>query len=201
MTPPIVHFSPEQEVFDDDYLEKATYAMLANTARDWLESHVKESIPSQLLEDIINGDCIVFLGAGASTEGIRGANGLSEIISKKCNYPKNLSESLLLVSQYFCDTLDGGQKSRLVRLIRGVIEEYMKNDESQVTECQSFIARIPQFKVIVTTNWDVFMERLINVIAIVNDEDMVYWNDKDRQVIKLHGGITQPSTMVITKDE
>lgn len=177
---------------------------LLKTANEWLENAVKKAIPPQLLEDILNEDCAIFLGAGASTEGLsyRGPS-LLDIIAEKCNYPKKGQKSLPLISQYFCEHMNGGQKGRLVRLIRSVIDKYMKNGEAyrRVTMCHSIIARIPQFRVMVTTNWDVFMERLLNIIAIVRDEDMTYWSDQDCQVIKMHGCITQPATIVITKND
>lgn len=106
--PPIIHFSPARGGFDDDFLESATDSTLAKTARDWLGSEVKKAIPPQLLDDIVNGDCIIFLGAGASTEGLSDRPSLANIIANKCGYPKNQPYSLPLISQYFCDSLDGG---------------------------------------------------------------------------------------------
>jgi len=202
--PPVVHFSPAPGGFNDKHLMQLSQKQLVYIAREWVEDTVKRAIPPQLLEDILNTDCVVFLGAGASTEGRTKKSSLLEIIAEKCNYPKSKQKSLPEVSQYFCEHMDGGQKGRLVRLIRGVIvDTYMKNGEAYrvATMCHDIIARIPQFKVMVTTNWDVFMERLLNIIAIVRDEDMAYWSDQDRQVIKMHGCITQPSTMVITTDD
>lgn len=202
--PPVVHFSPAEGGFIDKHLMELKPQELLRTANEWLEIAAKEAIPPQLLEDILSEDCVIFLGAGASTEGSPYKRpSLADMVAEKCNYPKKRQKSLPLVSQYFCEHMNGGQKGRLVRLIRSAIDEYMKNGEAyrMVTMCHSVIAKIPQFRAIVTTNWDVFMERMLNVIAIVRDEDMAYWSDSDRQVIKMHGCITQPATMVITKDD
>lgn len=202
--PPVVHFSPAEGGFTDKHLMELQPQELLRTANEWLKSAARRAIPPQLLEDILNEDCVIFLGAGASTEGSPYKKpSLADMVAEKCSYPKKRQKSLPLVSQYFCEHMNGRQKGRLVRLIRSVIDEYMKNGEAyrMVTMCHSIVARIPQFRVIVTTNWDVFMERLLNVIAIVRDEDMAYWSDQARQVIKMHGCITQPATMVITKDD
>lgn len=160
-------------------------------------------IPSHLLQDIMNEECVVFLGAGASTEA-KEATGrpsysrklLIDELIEECNYPSGLPKLLPEVAQYYCESLDAGNKGRLVRLIRERIDRITSNRE--VMHCHSIIASIPHFKVVVTTNWDPLMERAINAIPVVRDTDMAYWNDKSRQVIKMHGCITDPQSMIIT---
>jgi len=162
-------------------------------------------IPNSLLRDIENKECIVFLGAGASTEGFSFYTGenLIDVLAEKCKYPKRSVHSLPKVAQYFCDTLDGGLKGRLLREIRGYIDSYMEYGElnNLVTEVNRLIAKIGFFRTIITTNWDVFMERELNVLPIVRDADLVYWDDSKRQVIKMHDCISQPETMVVTEND
>jgi hypothetical protein len=45
------------------------------------------------------------------------------------------------------------------------------------------------------------MERVLNTIPIVRDTDMTYWNDTSRQILKMHGCINDPSSMVITRED
>lgn len=167
-------------------------------------------IPSHLLQDIIDEECVLFLGAGASTEA-KGATGrplyskellLDELI-RECNCPAELPKLLPEVAQYYCEALDAGNKGRLARLIRERIDRFMKIPPlyREVTVCHSIIASIPHFKVVVSTNWDPFMERTMNVIPIVRDKDIAYWSDASRQVIKMHGCITDPESMIITKSD
>ena len=164
------------------------------------------SIPNHLLDDIVKGDCVLFIGAGASTEG-KGTSywddRLVDELAKECDYPTNSSKGLPDVAQYYCQKLDANREGRLVRLIRDRVSRFMKVPEAYfwVTICHSMIATIPYFKVIVTTNWDPFMEHIANVIPIVRDTDMAYWDDSSRQVLKMHGCITDPSTMVITSSD
>jgi len=160
-------------------------------------------VPHQLLNDILNEQCVVFLGAGASTEG-RGTSYWRELLidglTRECGYPKDRPKRMQEVTQYYCKVMNAGYKGRLVRLIRERIQRFMKYAEAYntVTVCHHIIASIPHLKVVVTTNWDPFMERAMNVIPIVRDTDIAYWDDTSRQVIKMHGCITDPSSMVIT---
>jgi len=160
--------------------------------------------PEPLLDDIKNGECVLFLGAGASTEGSPyfGKN-LVDSLAEKCKYPASSAKNLPKVAQYFCDTMDGGFKGRLLREIREYLDQYMEIAEaySSATMVHRLVAKIGFFQIIITTNWDVFMERELNVLPLVRDADLVYWNSDKRQVIKLHGCISQPETIIVTEDD
>jgi len=167
--------------------------------------HVK--VPANLIDDIVNEECVVFLGAGASTEG-QGTSYWRELLVDeliaKCKPPPRISKRLPDVAQYYCDTMDAGNKGKLCRIILERIRRFMNTPDAfrTVTICHSIIASIPQFKIIVTTNWDQFMERAMNVVPIVarmKDKDLAaYWDDHYRQVIKMHGCITDPSSIIVT---
>jgi hypothetical protein len=169
-----------------------------------LSKNNKIQIPDSLVEDTLKGDVILFLGAGASTEGTSSHfEKLIDVLAEKCQYPSNMSRTLPKVCQYFCKKMDAGKKGRLLREIRRYFDFYMEDDEAknQATKVHKRIATIGLFKIIITTNWDVFMERQIDVLPVVNDSDLVYWNDSRRQLIKLHGCISQPNTMVMTEKD
>jgi len=162
------------------------------------------SIPKSLVKDIQNEDCVTFLGAGASTESIKyfGRN-LVETVAETCDFPHKSHLSFPKLAQYYCDTMDGGFKGRLVREIRDYLDLFMEYGEARnsVTMIHRIIAKIGFFRIIITTNWDVFMERELDILPIVRDSDLVYWDDNKRQLIKLHGCISQPETMVATEDD
>jgi len=164
----------------------------------------KGFIPEPLLDDITNGECVLFLGAGASTEGSTYFDkSLVDLLAEKCKYPASSAKNLPKVAQYFCDVMDGGFKGRLLREIREYLDQYMEIAEaySSATMVHELVAKIGFFQIIITTNWDVFMERELNVLPLVRDADLVYWNSNKRQVIKLHGCISQPETIVVTEDD
>lgn len=164
----------------------------------------KSSIPETLLSDIKNGECALFLGAGASTEGSPYfGKSLVDLLAEKCKYPPSSAKNLPKVAQYFCDVMDGGFKGRLLREIREYLDQYMEIAEAyrSATMVHELVAKIGFFQIIVTTNWDVFMERELNILPLVRDADLVYWNSNKRQIIKLHGCISQPETVVVTEDD
>jgi len=164
----------------------------------------KCSIPETLLDDIKNEECVLFLGAGASTEGsLYFGKSLVDMLAEKCKYLTSSPKNLPKVAQYFCDIMDGGFKGRLLREIREYLDQYMEIAEAYrvATDVHRLVAKIGFFQIIITTNWDVFTERELNVLPIVRDADLVYWNSNKRQVIKLHGCISQPETTVVTEDD
>jgi hypothetical protein len=61
------------------------------------------------------------------------------------------------------------------------------------------LARLPYFNRFVTTNWDPFLERSLEMlIPTIEDRDLAFWDDRKRQVLKIHGCITRPHSIVAT---
>lgn len=164
-------------------------------------------VPPNLIDDIVDEECVLFLGAGASTEG-RGTGYwrkfLIDELVEECNPPQKIRKELPHVAQYFCEKMDAGNKGKLRRIILRRIQRFMNTPEAffSATICHSIIASIPQFRIIITTNWDQFMERGMNVVPIVwrpcEDKGMAYWDDRSRQVLKMHGCISDPKSMIVT---
>ena len=78
------------------------------------------------------------------------------------------------------------------------------NDERNrhATMFYKIISRIPFFRYIVTTNWDPFCERSLNVLVpMVEDKDIPFWDESKRQILKIHGCISRPHTIVATTDD
>jgi len=148
----------------------------------------------------------LFLREQASTEGgVYSKPNFYEIIKAKCNYPKNKeAPSFPDLMQYFCDKIDGGQRNRLIKEIISRIEifNYPGEINRTATHFHKLLAEIPYFKRIVTTNWDTFFENCLNVLVpMVEDRDIAFWDDKKRQILKIHGCVTRPYTLVATKDD
>ena len=161
-------------------------------------------IPHELMQEIQSNNCILFLGAGVSTEGTSyRKTTLYDHIKELSKYP-NKSEHPLFpdVMQYYCDKVDGGLKNKLIREIIEWIEPFTVEGEPNrsVTMFHSEIARVPYFRIIVTTNWDPLCERALNVLVpMVEDRDIPFWDEQKRQILKIHGCITRPQTIVATR--
>jgi hypothetical protein len=163
-------------------------------------------IPLELYNEIKKDNCVIFAGAGISTEGgVYGKPSFYEIIKKESEYPvskKDLSFPELM--QYYCDKKDGGKKNLLIRKIIDRIEFFSQSGEVNISATLTHheIAQNPFFKIIVTTNWDPFFERKLNILVpMVEDRDIPFWDDKKRQVLKIHGCVTRPYTMIITQND
>ncbi|MBC8274838.1 MAG: SIR2 family protein [Chloroflexi bacterium] len=168
-----------------------------------------ETIPRELLTEVKSGNCVPFLGAGISTEAPffkehYGENFYDYIkrLSKQRSRSRHLSFPDMM--QYFCDKVDGGRKNRLIREIIDWIEPFCfeGGNKRLMTIFHKEIARVPYFKIFVTTNWDIFCERALNVLVpMVEDRDIPFWDDSKRQILKIHGCITRPHTIIATRED
>lgn len=157
-----------------------------------------------LYDQILQGDCVVFLGAGCTTEGRSlGRGTFYEEIKSKAKYPAGLPRpSFPQLMQYYCERVEGGHHNRLIREALSRIQMFCVpgEDNRVATMFTDALAEIPYLKRFVTTNWDPFLERSIGtLVPMVEDRDLAFWDDKKKQVIKIHGCITRPHSIVATQ--
>ncbi len=164
----------------------------------------KSGLPEELIEEVKSSNCVLFTGAGITTEHYYKHNFLKQM-KEKCKYPKRArNQSFPEVMQYYCQKLDGGKKNKLIREIIEWIELFSAEGERNRVATLFFreIARIPFLRTIVTTNWDPFCERALNVLVpMVEDKDIPFWDENKRQVLKIHGCVTRPQTIVATLED
>ena len=160
-------------------------------------------IPDQLYEDIKQSRVVLLCGAGVTTEwGIYGKPSFYDIIRERAGLAKDQPPLMFPdVMQYFCDTVDGGDKRRLLQEAINRIEMFAAPSEMnrRATSFYKQVAMVSFFDRIVTTNWDPFCERTLNILVpMVEGRDLSFWNDEKKQVLKIHGCIARPYTMVAT---
>jgi hypothetical protein len=101
--------------------------------------------------------------------------------------------------------MDGGHHNRLIREALSRIESFAirgSEDHFFATHFTDLLAAIPYFNRFVTTNWDPFLERSLDVLVpIVENRDLAFWDDRKRQVLKIHGCITRPYSIVATQSD
>ncbi len=165
----------------------------------------KVRLPEELVDEVTSFNCVLFAGAGVTTEQTYLRSTFLDLVREKCKYPKRAKkQSFPEVMQYYCEKLDGGRKNRLIREIIEWIGFFSAEGEPNRDATRFFreIARIPFFRTIVTTNWDPFCERTVNVLVpMVEDQDIPFWDENKRQVLKIHGCVTRPHTIVATLDD
>jgi hypothetical protein len=164
-------------------------------------------VPGALYEELVGENCVLFVGAGVTTEGsgYYSRPSFYKLIEQKL---KNDHNAGLLpfpdLMQHFCNHIDGGQRNRLIGEAIRRIEAFSVPGEKQneATEFARALAKIPYFNRIVTTNWDPFVERSLGIlIPMIEDRDIPFWDDGKRQILKIHGCITRPYTLVATRDD
>lgn len=177
-----------------------------STRRSAKIGNVAQELVRRLYDDVLQESCAVFIGAGCTTEGKRWhEKTFYEEILAKCHYPSDVpTPSFPDLMEHFCKQNDGGQHNRLIREAVSRIERFSVPGENSVfaTMFGRELAEIPYFNRFVTTNWDPFLERSLEIlIPMVEDRDLAFWDDRKRQVLKIHGCITRPYSIVATKTD
>jgi hypothetical protein len=128
-----------------------------------------QALVDRLRTDVIHESCVVFMGAGSTTErGLRRGTGFYEGIMAKAPYPSEPNPSFPLLMEHFCSVMDGGQHNRLVREAISYIERFglAGEDNRSARMASDAFAEIPYFNRFVTTNWDPFIERALDVLGV-----------------------------------
>jgi hypothetical protein len=162
-------------------------------------------VPAVLYDDIVRSQCVMFVDAGVTTEGDGPYSKPTfyEMIRRKANPPDTEPlPSFPDLMEYFCDRVDGGHRNRLIREGIDRINSFSVPGEArnEATTFPDALARIPYFDCIATTNWDPFLERSMGILVpVAEDRDLAFWDGSKRQILKIHGCITRPYTLVATR--
>src|SRR5690242_2116207 len=126
-----------------------------------------------------------------------------KLIKQKAGYPESSpSPSFPKLMEFYCTEMDGGHHNRLIREAISYLEEFFLPGEKRTvaTMACNLLAEIPYLNRFVTTNWDPLIERALDILVpIVEDRDLAFWDDRKRQVLKIHGCITRPHSIVATE--
>lgn len=156
----------------------------------------------RLFELIRKEEVVLFIGAGFSIKaGYPSANELCQIIyneltdSEKANISQNLS--LIDLADEFIQ-LRGNSRNSLISKLKSI---YGKNHED-LSDHQK-IKSIPHFKNIITTNYDNSFENVYsgNHNLIFKDADCSYIDKLRTNIFKIHGDLSLPDSIVITKSD
>lgn len=157
-------------------------------------------MPNEIVEAAIEGNLVLFCGAGISTESKNVLpHSFYTSIKSELSVDEDLSFSQLM--QRYCDQPNGRKK--LLNSIRKRFE-YIKSFPELERIASSFhreLAEIYQIKTIITTNWDTYFEDYCSAIPITIPEDFAFWDDNERYVLKIHGSINNLSTLIATEDD
>ncbi len=157
------------------------------------------TIPPALLNEIVRGNCVLFIGAGLSQEAGMPS---SQRLTSALGYDS--AEFTLLAAAERFEVDDRRGRSELCSVIKQEFEvasTYLKPGS------HPFIANISQLSgLIITTNYDHLIENALGCegkkpIVVSRAEDLTAISGGPHVVVKIHGDIDQPDTLVITQGD
>lgn len=159
-------------------------------------------LPQDIIEAAKAGELVIFAGAGVSTESKNVFKfTLYEDIKSALKIDAKEDVSFSELMSEYCKQPNGRQK--LLRKIKERIDYVNGFPELYrgATRFHSELATIHQITEIVTTNWDDLFEKECGAVPIVTPEDLVFWKNPERKVLKIHGSINNFGSIIATKED
>lgn len=155
----------------------------------------------ELVEKAKQGNCVLFLGADAPNGYAQKvappcSSEIASILATKCEYSgSNLA--LPNIAQFYESRF---QRNSLVDLVRSLYEGRPRYRPGQLHE---LIAKMP-FSAIITTRCDTLLEESLQRAdkayeVVVSSADVPYMAADKVLILKLHGCITRPDSLVLTE--
>ena len=161
----------------------------------------KVDIDDYLYEQIFKGDAVIFAGAGISTESkivfpytfYEEIAGELDILDKNLSFPEVMEE--------YCKLPDG-RKKMIDRLQQrfDYIDSFSGLERTATTFYRELATLYP-IQTIITTNWDLYFEKYCKAISFVSEEDMAFWDENKRKVLKIHGSISSYGSIIATSTD
>ena len=161
----------------------------------------KFEMPSEILDDFVSGRVTIFAGAGISTESrTLLPETFYDVVAQELNI-ENCQLFFPELMEKYCSKING--RITLLSKIRDRFKyiesfSYLKH---QATKFHQELATLFMAKTIITTNWDMYFEEICNATPFVSDEDLVFWENEDRRVLKIHGSINNYGSIVATTSD
>lgn len=156
-------------------------------------------LPQRLIEDTHAGKVLLFVGSGASTEthNVLGYTFYDDIRAELDRHDDPPFPDLM--SAFV------GSFSR-AKLLTAFVKRLRYIDSHpffhrRATRFHRAVGQIPFFNEIVTTNWDDYFETQTGAVPLVQGSDFDYWDLPQRKVLKVHGSVLNPGSVVATREE
>jgi HEAT repeat protein len=149
-------------------------------------------IPVELQETLKRGECVLFVGAGFS-EGLPKWKELMNPLAEELGISPD--EDPLYIAEYYENQFGRPKlEEKIVSQLR---------DKIPLTKAHNLLTNLP-VKAIITTNYDHLLEEALakkNLIKIVDGMKAPLVREDQLPLIKMHGDLDDPSTMVITRTD
>jgi NAD-dependent SIR2 family protein deacetylase len=155
----------------------------------------------RIFELIRKEEMILFAGAGLSLyAGYPSGNSLARIMYDNLTLTQrnaiDFTPDLLKLAEDIYN-LKSGNKNYLIEILK---REFQKDPVS--TEIHNILAKIPQIKTVITTNYDTLFETTNkNLEVIRRSSDYSIANLKKQQLFKIHGDLSDTKNIILTKSD
>jgi hypothetical protein len=158
------------------------------------------AIPERLIEECHRGKLLLFVGSGASTEShnVLGDTFYEQIRVRLDHKPSDTP---------FPDLMSAFVARHSRAELLSVFYNRLRYIDShpffhrRATRFHRAVGQIPFFSNIVTTNWDDYFETETGAVPLVYGADFDFWDLSRRKVLKIHGSVLNPGSIVATRDE
>lgn len=157
-------------------------------------------LDAHLLAEVENWNCVIFAGAGISTETGQ-------------THPDTLYDTLRHAAGVddkpeFWEVVDNLEsrpngRQKLLEIVKDRFSyiNSFRDLRRQATRFHSSLRNAPYFRAVITTNWDRYFEDVIEATPFVYDSDIPFWESARRPVIKIHGSIDNYSSLVASSQD
>jgi hypothetical protein len=159
-------------------------------------------VPRELLERFAAGNCVIFAGAGISTENpVQCRSTFYETIAAEISEEGADELDFPSLMSAFSDRPDG--RIKLIQKIRDRIEYFrsFRGFYIPMTRFHRALRPLHMIEDVITTNWDDFFEAEAGFEPFVYDQDLAFLDSSKRRVIKIHGSISNAGSIVATSDD
>lgn len=157
-------------------------------------------IDPHLLREIEEHNCVIFAGAGISTETrFTHPNKLYDELKHDISCEEDLPFPQLV------DRFQARPNGRIA-LINKITERFsyinsFRELRDTATRFHRALATMPYFRSVITTNWDRYFEDEIVATPFVYESDVPFWEKSKRSVLKIHGSIDNFSSIVASSED
>jgi hypothetical protein len=158
------------------------------------------SFDSHLLSEIERHNCVLFAGAGISTEtGYTHPFKLYEQIKTKTECERDPPFPELV--DIFEARPNGRQE--LIQLIVDRLSyiDSFRELKGAATRFHEVLATMPYFHAFITTNWDRYFEDTIAATPFVYESDVPFWEVAERPLLKIHGSIDNYASIIASSED
>lgn len=171
------------------------------------EKEINTIIPI-LADKLKQGNVVAFLGAGASRTYVDDRSGKT--------YPglpsaSEIVQSLSKDKPYINESMSFPQAMFMVKHVEGrnevgrILENYVDAPTLNPLPVHQLLADM-SFSAFITTNYDRLLEKALEkqkkkFLSIIEEADVSRWRNSHLPVIKIHGCISRPTTMIASDDE